>query len=127
LCTVAQRVRETLRPEDSVSRLGGDEFGLLLPHIHDLEDAQHLAHRLIQALNQPIEMDTQVANISASIGWTILPGDTGDALQILRHADLALYAAKARGRNQYCFYEKTLDVEQEQLMEMLTMTQEALE
>ncbi|MBU2837896.1 hypothetical protein HF673_19760, partial [Acidithiobacillus thiooxidans] len=58
---------------------------------------------------------------------TILPGDTGDAPQILRHADLALYAAKARGRNQYCFYEKTLDVEQEQLMEMLAMTQEALE
>ncbi|OCX74379.1 putative bifunctional diguanylate cyclase/phosphodiesterase, partial [Acidithiobacillus thiooxidans] len=127
LCTVAQRVRETLRPEDSVSRLGGDEFGLLLPHMQDLEDAQHLAHRLIQALNQSIEMDTQVANVSASIGWTILPGDTGDAPQILRHADLALYAAKARGRNQYCFYEKSLDVEQAQLMEMLTMTQEALE
>ncbi len=127
LSTVAQRARETLRHADIVSRLGGDEFGLLLPNIHSMEDARHLANSLIQALNQPILMGTQVANISASIGFTVLPGDTSEAPQTLRHADLALYAAKARGRNQYCFYEKIMDVEQEQLMEILTMTQEALE
>ncbi|WP_010642581.1 EAL domain-containing protein [Acidithiobacillus thiooxidans] len=127
LCAVAQHLRDALRSGDIVARMGGDEFGLLLPNIRSIDDARNVADHLMQALKQSIPLDAQVVSISASLGFTVLPWDSGDNQQILRHADLALYVAKAQGRNQYCFYEAAMDLEQEHLMETLIMTQEALD
>lgn len=124
---IAQRAREVLHPEDVIARMGGDEFGLLMPNVRTIQDAQEAIEQLMQAVRQPIPLEAQAAIISVSIGLTVIPWDQGDARQILRHADLALYAAKSRGRNQCCFYEAAMDLEQERLMEMLAMTQQALE
>lgn len=127
LRAVTQRAQDALRSEDMLARLGGDEFGLLLRGIGCLEDAQQLAEHLLRTLAQPISLTNQVATISASIGFAIVSREMGEAEQTLRHADIALYAAKSHGRNQYRFYEKSMDLAQEQLMEMLMVTQEALE
>ncbi|MHB1736867.1 MAG: putative bifunctional diguanylate cyclase/phosphodiesterase [Acidithiobacillus sp.] len=124
---VARRTREALRTEDTIARLGGDEFGLVLPEIHHMKGAQHLANRLLQAIAEPILLDGNSVTISGSLGITVIPWDDGDQRSVLRHADMALYAAKNGGRNQYRFYEKTMDAQQEQLMEEMVMTQAALE
>ena len=124
---VARRTRKALRTKDTIARLGGDEFGLVLPEIHHMEGAQHLANRLLQAIAEPMLLDGNSVTISGSLGFTVIPWDDGDQRSVLRHADMALYAAKNGGRNQYQFYEKTMDAQQEQLMEEITMTQEALE
>ncbi|MDD5471382.1 MAG: bifunctional diguanylate cyclase/phosphodiesterase, partial [Sideroxydans sp.] len=115
------------RKEDTISRLGGDEFGLVLPEIHHMEGAQQLANPLLQAIAEPMLLDGNSVTISGSLGFTVIPWDDGDQRSVLRHADMALYAAKNGRRNQYQFYEKTMDAQQEQLMEEITMTQEALE
>ncbi len=83
--------------DDAVARLGGDEFAILQRSVADTSDASRLAHRLIEALASPIQVDQHRVAIGISAGIALFPahGVTSDAL--LRNADAALYEAKARG------------------------------
>jgi diguanylate cyclase (GGDEF)-like protein len=99
LCTVAERLRQSLRKNDhSVYRLGGDEFAVLLPTI-SAAGAERLARRVLRTLNQSCEIAGQPYRLHASIGLALVPNNAVDPERLMSRADLALYAAKASGRN----------------------------
>ncbi len=101
LAKVAQRLTQILRTSDSVCRLGGDEFVILLESSSTVEGAELVAEKAIETLNEPIEADKHVCSIGASIGISVFPDDCLDAETMLRHADIAMYEAKTKGRNRW--------------------------
>jgi diguanylate cyclase (GGDEF)-like protein len=96
---VASRLLRAARELDTASRIGGDEFALLLTHTADPMAALAVADRLIMEITQPVQFDALPINIGASIGIAISPLHSGDAGQLFAYADLALYQAKAEGRH----------------------------
>jgi diguanylate cyclase (GGDEF)-like protein/PAS domain S-box-containing protein len=101
----AQRLAAGLRDTDTLSRQGGDEFILLLPGIHSPQDAARIADKMIQSLTEPFDLGGHQGHIGASIGITLYPDDAQDSSSLYRNADLAMYRAKASGRNTFQFYE----------------------
>ncbi len=98
----AARMQQTVRACDTVARLAGDEFTIILEALHDIGDARMLADKLLEALAQPLTLDEQTVQVSASIGVALCrPGESDDAA-LLQRADTALYEAKRRGRGR-CF------------------------
>ncbi|MDW7772460.1 MAG: diguanylate cyclase [Desulfobulbaceae bacterium] len=104
LMQVAQRLKKMLRASDSVCRLGGDEFVILLESTLTVGGAENVAQKTIELLNEPIIVDGITCSIGASIGISIYPVDCRDADSMLRHADIAMYEAKKKGRNRYQLY-----------------------
>ena len=98
---VAERLLATVRAEDTVARLGGDEFALDLWHVSGSDYAATVAARAIAALAQPYDIEGHVVTITASAGVSIYPDHGEDEETLLKSADLALYAAKAAGKNAY--------------------------
>lgn len=101
---VAQRLRATLRAEDTVARLGGDEFTALLVEVGDPDALLRLAHKIRRVVKQPLTLEGRELNLSASIGVGLYPHDGESAEQLLRSADLAMYRAKELGRDGTQFY-----------------------
>jgi len=119
LRSVATRLSNLMRPGDTVARIGGDEFVVLLPRIgHDLDGATATAlasaDRLRLALCEAVEVDGNRYNASASLGVTLLTPMGQSAHDLLREADTAMYHAKARGRNGVALFEATMRAEVEQ-------------
>ena len=106
---VAERLLATVRAEDTVARPGGDEFILALWHVSGSDYAATVAARAIEALAQPYDIEGHVVTITASAGISIYPDHGEDEETLLKSADLALYAAKAAGKNAYCIAECTTD------------------
>lgn len=109
LCLLAHRLRSVV--ESRVARLAGDEFALVMPDLSDPEDAGALASQILGALSEPVSLEGVGFGCSASVGIAVFPNDGRDVDSLSRHADVALYAAKSRGRNRYEFYRASLDVE----------------
>ena len=102
---VAHRVGETLRAGDLLARMGGDEFALLLIGAK-VEDAAAVAGKVLRVLEAPFSHAGQTMKVGASIGITMFPADGRQVEDLLSHADLAMYRAKAQGRNTWCFFEQ---------------------
>src|SRR5690606_16069648 len=96
---VARRLRAGLRDADTLARVGGDEFVVLLPRCDQLPDAIKVAENILVQLNQPFDDGELVHRISGSLGIALFPQDGMDAESLLRAADLAMYDAKSHGRN----------------------------
>ncbi len=96
-------------PQDSVSRLGGDEFTVLLSDVRRPEDAARVAERLLEALREPIPIGSHEFFIGASIGIATFPTDGFTAEVLLQNADAAMYFAKSRGRGCYQFYTQSMN------------------
>jgi diguanylate cyclase (GGDEF)-like protein/PAS domain S-box-containing protein len=94
---VGARLRNALRASDTVARMGGDEFAVILPTAGDAELAARVAQTLVKALEQPFTLDGHAVSIGASIGVAAYPEHGSDAKVLLRHADIAMYAAKRAG------------------------------
>jgi diguanylate cyclase (GGDEF)-like protein/PAS domain S-box-containing protein len=109
LCAVAERLTGVAREVDTVARLGGDEFALILSWLEDPQAAGLVAERVLAALSQPVEIDGSTMSIGASIGIALGSGETQDADSLFKNADIALYKAKAAGRNTFRFYEPGMD------------------
>ncbi|WEG13472.1 PAS domain S-box protein [Pullulanibacillus sp. KACC 23026] len=97
----AKRVRGSLRDGDTLSRLGGDEFIILLPEIQKEQDVLHIAHRIIDSFQQPWEIGEHVLHTTSSIGIAFYPENGTNRHELMKHADIALYRAKENGRNNY--------------------------
>ncbi len=107
LCTVADRLRDMLRPEDFVARFGGDEFVVFQQNIKSGEDAAYLARRIVDHLSERYKIDNHLVEIGASVGIALTsPGVTADTL--MKNADMALYRAKADGRGTFCFFREEM-------------------
>ena len=101
---VSRRLGEYVRSGDLVARVGGDEFVLILTNISTQDEVEALCRRLINSIEQPVVVNGQEVFVSASIGIAMAPIDSNQATELLRYADIALYEAKAGGRNTWRFY-----------------------
>ncbi|MFP5505517.1 MAG: putative bifunctional diguanylate cyclase/phosphodiesterase [Gammaproteobacteria bacterium] len=101
---LAGRLTQALRAEDTLARMGGDEFVVLMEHVQNEREAALLADRLIQTLADPVEVNGMLLYLTASIGISLFPQDAGSAEALISNADAAMYRAKAAGRNTYQFY-----------------------
>jgi len=102
---VAFRLKTLLRKGDTVARMGGDEFLLLLPEIAAVEDAVAIAQKILVELRLPFAVDEHRLSISTSVGIAISPSDGEDPETLMRNADMAMYCAKAAGRDTFRCYE----------------------
>jgi diguanylate cyclase (GGDEF)-like protein len=110
LVQAAARLRRCVRKSDVVARLGGDEFAVVLPEVRDAADAARAARNIVEALSAPFQVGAN-AFVSACVGIALYPGDGSGAEELLRHADLAMYRAKAAGRGQIAFFEVSMNAE----------------
>ncbi|NEU14831.1 EAL domain-containing protein [Methylobacterium sp. BTF04] len=105
LRAVAERMRAVLRPYDTIARLGGDEFAIVLTYLDHPREAAGLAERLIAAVSEPIDLDGQSVEVGVSIGVTVAMERDHDPDELFKRADIALYEAKAAGRNTHREFE----------------------
>ena len=127
LSQVAQRLRNCVRGTDKLARLGGDEFTLILHHITRLEDAHTACSKVLHSVARPYTLKGGVVQISASAGVTFFPRDGDDGVALLKHADLAMYAAKNKGRNQFCEFVPTMEQAAQERRLLLRDLQQALD
>ncbi len=104
LAELAQRLRRCLRDSDTVARFGGDEFVALLEELSDLRDVAGIAQKVIDVVRRPFEIDGIKCSLTASVGISLYPLDGRDLTTLIEHADVAIYRAKDRGRNNYVFH-----------------------
>ncbi|MDR0747209.1 MAG: EAL domain-containing protein, partial [Helicobacteraceae bacterium] len=104
---VSERLSGTIQEGDTIARFGGDEFAVLVPKISEIAQASAAARKILQAFKDPFALSGREIFSSTSIGIAIYPDDAETADDLLKHADLALYAAKNAGRSTYWFFQET--------------------
>jgi diguanylate cyclase (GGDEF)-like protein/PAS domain S-box-containing protein len=110
LQSVSKRLMSCVRASDTVSRQGGDEFGILLPEITHAQDAATCAAKILLALNAPHFIGARTLHISGSIGISLYSKDGDDAETLIKNADTAMYHAKERGRGNFQFFEGAMNL-----------------
>jgi len=111
LVEVTRRLSELLRIDDTVARIGGDEFVVLLESFRDVTYLGLVAQKIIAAVEKPVSLEGNKVSIGASIGIALYPDDAGDSSVLLRHADVAMYHAKQLGRNTFQFFTPRMNAE----------------
>jgi diguanylate cyclase (GGDEF)-like protein len=101
---VAKRIRGLLHEVDTVSRIGGDEFVLVLPEIQSEKAAANIAKRIIESLEQPYLIEGHLVSVTPSIGISLYPAHGTEVEMLINHADSAMYRAKQNGGNNYQRY-----------------------
>ncbi|MGZ5074103.1 MAG: bifunctional diguanylate cyclase/phosphodiesterase, partial [Usitatibacter sp.] len=109
---VAARLTACVRATDTVARLGGDEFAVILENLEDDDDegAQQVAEKMIAAMGAPMLIDNQHLSTSCSIGISLYPADGKDSATLMKNADVAMYYAKEKGRNNYQFFSAEMNL-----------------
>ena len=127
LMQAATRLRRCVRQEDTVARIGGDEFTLLLEDINSTTHATRAAEKIIEAFNKPFKLQGRELHITPSIGISMYPRDGESIDVLLRNADAAMYDAKERGRNAYAVYTEALTSEALERMQLEQNLRKALQ
>jgi diguanylate cyclase (GGDEF)-like protein len=118
LQTVAERLKSCLRASDTVTRMGGDEFMLILTGLKDMDQITVLAEKLLAVLAKPLTLESIEITVSGSLGISVYPQDGNDQETLIRNADAAMYNAKSIGRNNYQFYDIHMDIMAKKRLQM---------
>ena len=121
LMGAARRIERCLRPGDTVARLAGDEFTVILTDMAETAHIEQTAQAILDVLRQPFQLGIEQAYVSASIGVAVYPDDGAEPEELMRHADQAMYRSKGGGRNQLTFFETGM---QEAAMRRLKLSSE---
>lgn len=124
---VAARLKGVLRRGDTLARIGGDEFTVLLPELRDRQDAALIADKFLKCLEEAFHLDGHELYISASIGIALYPEDGENMDDLVRHADIAMYQMKSIGKNGYSFYDRSMLDASEQKVLLENSLRKALE
>ncbi len=127
LMTIAARLRSTLRETDTVARLSGDEFVVILTEHNDERLAPEIVQRLMDAIAQPVMLGIKEFFVTCSIGVSVYPTDGAGADSLIEHADIAMYRAKKLGRNNYQFYTPAMNEEAMERVRIESALRNALE
>lgn len=106
LRNVTRRLKLAVRPADHVVRIGGDEFIVIVEHVHDRDAVAHIAQRVLQAFVERFHIAHGIFAVGASIGISVFPEDGADMQELLTHADAAMYAVKTNGKMGYRFFDR---------------------
>ena len=126
LRAVALRLRSNLHGQDTLARIGGDEFVLLVA-LHESDDAPTVAARQVNLISQPFRVGEQNLQISASIGIAMYPGNGSDQHSLLMNADAAMYHAKSAGKNGYSFFDSSMNTNARRQLQLLQDLRVAVE
>jgi diguanylate cyclase (GGDEF)-like protein/PAS domain S-box-containing protein len=102
---IATRIQGCLRKTDTIARMGGDEFTIILPGLVGIGDASELARKLVEVMTAPVQIKEHTVFVGVSIGIAIFPDDGNDFYTLTKHADTAMYASKAKGRGMFQYFE----------------------
>ncbi len=127
LVRMAANVMQCLREGDTLARMGGDEFVILLTGLKSAYECDDVVERILATIQVPIQIDPHRVHLSASIGITLYPTDAVDAETLLRHADQAMYEAKATGKSKYRIYDPIKDQNALALRQLLVEFESALQ
>jgi diguanylate cyclase (GGDEF)-like protein/PAS domain S-box-containing protein len=105
---VANRIKGRLRSADTVARMGGDEFVVLMEDLAEAGDCACLAQEIIDEIARPMSLNGHTIEIGASMGMAFYPGNGTDTIELMKCADIAMYAAKSAGRNTYRFFQQDM-------------------
>ncbi|GLO60687.1 hypothetical protein MACH09_11950 [Vibrio sp. MACH09] len=127
LIKLSQNMDRSLREGDTLARIGGDEFVVVMGEIEKVADCELVLQRLLQAAMRPINIDGHRLQVSTSIGVTLYPQDGVDADLLMRHADQAMYVAKQTGKNRYHFFDINKDKSKKTQRRVIKEVKQALE
>ncbi|WAR43156.1 EAL domain-containing protein [Methylomonas rapida] len=122
----ARRLRGCVRDTDTVSRLGGDEFTIIMTGIESADAVERVAQAVLSCMMEPFPLNGESSYVSASVGITLYPTDAMDAAQLIQNADQAMYAAKSNGRNGYSYFTVELQYAAQYRMNMINDLRNAL-
>lgn len=126
LKTIAARMRGSVRETDTVARLSGDEFIVLLDGCKDASDIFIAIKKLVAAFQEPFLLGNESFKITMSIGVSVYPNDGETASKLLKNADIAMYKAKSKGRNRYVFFDQEMNQETNEHLEVEKSLHKAL-
>ena len=126
LIEIGTRLSNEVRNGDTVARIGGDEFIILLSNLKNIDELDTAITRINQSISKPVIIAEHTLSVTASIGATVYPKDNSDADTLIRHADNAMYAAKQSGKNTYHIFDPLLDRQMHELHENISRIEQAL-
>lgn len=126
LIEIARRLRTCVRESDTLARIGGDEFVLLLGNLESSEDCLRVVDKAIAAVVEPIRLDSGTFSVTTSVGIAVWPHDGADGETLMRNADVAMYHAKNSGRNSFQFFSAELNAYSHELLALESDLREAV-
>jgi len=108
LQAVGQRLLSLIRSSDTVARMGGDEFTIILSEIEHPEDAALIANKVLEAIRQPFFLNKETIHVTTSIGISLYPLNGQDIQTLMKQADIAMYVTKNSGKNNFHFFSETM-------------------
>ncbi|WP_298449554.1 EAL domain-containing protein [uncultured Marinobacter sp.] len=126
LIEAAERISDCVRDSDTVARMGGDEFTVILPRLANTIDGEKVAEQIISALAEPYSIQSQSIYVQASVGITFCPNDASNVDQLISNADQAMYASKTSGRNRLSYFTQSLHDEARKRLSLINDMRSAI-